>query len=163
VTELRRTKRRYAHELYPHPKDGEVRPLEVDVPYLYARAIGLDVGGTGWFSQEARPIAIYRTAEVVAARQQALVADALLQGLVGQDAWQWAMERADDEGGEHVWERATHYGVDTWAIKPYPCGPEPTQHTHWGPPDRHGFRVATPAPGPEAQCEDCTEPVPAGG
>ena len=36
----RRTKRRYAHELFPHPDECEVRPLAVEVPYLYARAIG---------------------------------------------------------------------------------------------------------------------------
>lgn len=33
------TKRKYAHELYPHPAEGEVRPLAVEVPYLYARAV----------------------------------------------------------------------------------------------------------------------------
>ena len=27
----RRTKRRYAHELYPHAEEGETRPLEVEV------------------------------------------------------------------------------------------------------------------------------------
>ena len=43
-----RTIRRYAHEIYPHPEEWEVRPLEADVPYLYAIAIGLDLNGTGW-------------------------------------------------------------------------------------------------------------------
>ena len=32
-----RTKRRYAHELYPHAGEYEVRPLAVEVPYLYAQ------------------------------------------------------------------------------------------------------------------------------
>jgi hypothetical protein len=29
----RRTKRRYAHELYPHGEEGGTRSLEVEVPY----------------------------------------------------------------------------------------------------------------------------------
>ena len=43
-----RTKRRYAHELYPHADDFERRPLETEVPYLYARAHGIDIYGTGY-------------------------------------------------------------------------------------------------------------------
>ena len=39
----RRTIRRYAHEMYPHAEEGETRALAVEVPYLYARAVGLDV------------------------------------------------------------------------------------------------------------------------
>ena len=46
----RRTIRRYAHELYPHPNEYEVRALEVEVPYLYARFIGLNTFGTDWFA-----------------------------------------------------------------------------------------------------------------
>lgn len=52
----RRTKRRYAHELYPH-EEGTIRPLEVEVPYLYARALGLEIGGTSWLTVEPRSIA----------------------------------------------------------------------------------------------------------
>ena len=44
----RRTIRRYAHEMYPHAEEGETRALAVEVPYLYAKAVGLDVWGTGW-------------------------------------------------------------------------------------------------------------------
>ena len=46
----RRTKRRYAHELYPHADEFEVRKLAVEVPYLYARAIGFEIEGTGKIS-----------------------------------------------------------------------------------------------------------------
>lgn len=42
------TIRKYAHELYPHAAEGEVRPLAVEVPYLYARMVGLSPFDTGW-------------------------------------------------------------------------------------------------------------------
>lgn len=51
-TPARRTKRRYAHELYPHAEEWETPLLEVEVPYPYARAIGFDVLETGWFDAE---------------------------------------------------------------------------------------------------------------
>ena len=35
----RRTKRRYAFELFPHADEGEVRPLSIDVPYLYGAVV----------------------------------------------------------------------------------------------------------------------------
>lgn len=102
-----RTKRRYAHELYPHPEnEWETRPLEVEVPYLYAQAIGWNVWGTGWFDlfpgayEKGTPehklsvqCSGYRTMLLIAHRQRALQADALLQGLTGQEAWEWAEER----------------------------------------------------------------------
>lgn len=158
----RRTKRRYAHELYPHADEYEVRPLEVDVPYLYAIAIGHNVHGTSWFNfdtDEERRRAHDRTTALIAARQIALVADALLQGLVGDEAWEWAQERGWDETGEWIGERADVYGVDYTAIKPYPCGPEPDHHDHLGEPDSRGWRTVTRVPGKESECGDCTEPV----
>ena len=39
IQPVRRTIRRYAHEIYPHGNEGETRDLAVEVPYLYARAI----------------------------------------------------------------------------------------------------------------------------
>ena len=48
----RRTIRRYAHEIYPHAALDEIRPLAAEVPYLYARAIGLEVVGTGWVDED---------------------------------------------------------------------------------------------------------------
>lgn len=155
----RQTKRKYAHELYPHPSDDEVRPLTVDVPYLYARAIGFEVRGTGWFDVEPRSEAGERTMYLIEARYLALVADALLQGLTGDEAWTWATERANDETGEWIGNRSEVYGVDYYAIKPYPCGPEPEHHDHLGPEDRRGFRLVTRVQGKESECEECTEPV----
>lgn len=158
----RRTKRRYAHELYPHPEEGEVRALAVDVPYLFARAVGLDVWGTGWFDLregDGRMLSVERTLNVLAARETALIADALLQGLAGDEAWTWMQERMD-ESGEWAYERATHYGVPIDQIKPYPCGPEPDHHDHHDEPDAHGWRTVHRTDGKESECPDCTEDAP---
>jgi hypothetical protein len=164
-----KTKRKYAHELYPHPEEAEVRPLEVEVPYLYAQAVAFNVWGTGWFdafpgghekgSTEyvvAAQMTTGRTLLLIAHRQRALLADALLQGLSGQEAWEWAESRVD-ESGEWACERAEHYGVDIQAIKPYPCGPEPDHHDHFGEPDARGWREVTRTPGKESDCAECCE------
>lgn len=164
-----RTKRRYAHELYPHPDEDEIRTLAVEVPYLFARALGLDVHGTGWFVRPERGTDAYkahvrestdRTMLMIAAGQRALIADALLQGMAGQDAWQWAEERCgSDTLGEWLWERAVHYGVDPDVIKPYPCGPEPDHHDHYEPINGSTSRRVIRAAGREADCADCCEPL----
>ena len=157
----RRTIRRYAHELYPHAEEGETRALAVDVPYLYARAIGLDVWGTGWHDDKTdsgRERAIDRHIQLSAARHMALVADALLQGMAGQEAWEWADQRAWDETGEWVYVRAMHYGVPVEHIKPYPCGPEPDHHDHMeSTGDVMGYGVVTRIDCPESACPTCTE------
>lgn len=157
-----RTKRRYAHELYPHPEEGQVRPLAVDVPYLYALAVGYEVRGTSWFDISDpgdRRRDADRTMALLRQRELALVADAILQGLTGDEAWQWAQERADDESGEWVAERAEVYGVPYDAIKPYPCGPEPDYHDHLGERDARGWTEVFRAEGKESECEACTELV----
>lgn len=158
----RRTKRRYAHELYPHPADdGTTQPLEEAVPYLYARAQGLEVNDTGWFDAPLKE-SMDRTHHLIAARQIAFLADALHQGLTGQEGWEWADQRAGEESGEWVWERAVHYGVNPDQIKPYPCGPEPDRHEHVGPQEIGGRvvqNIVTMVDGPEDACDDCTEPV----
>ena len=159
----RRTIRRYAHELYPHAEEGETRALAVDVPYLYARAIGLDVWGTGWCDDKTdagRERAINRVTQLLAARHMALVADALLRGMAGQEAWEWADQRARDETGEWAYERAMHYGVPVERIKPYPCGAEPDRHDHMASTgDVMGVGVITQIDCPESACPTCTEPT----
>ena len=154
----RRTKRRYAHELYPHAADGEIRPLSVEVPYLYSRAIGFEVGGTGWFGISGRDGAD-RIIQLIEVRKIAFMADAMLQGLTGDEAWTWAEERASDESGEWVGERAEHYGVPYNDIKPYSCGPEPDRHTHLGEPNARGWRPVVYVAGKESECDECTEPI----
>lgn len=162
-TATRRTKRRYAHELYPHAEEGETRSLAVEVPYLYARAAGLEVGGTSWFEMtegDACRLAWERMVRLVDARRSALVADALLQGMTGDEAWRWADERGWDESGEWVYERAAHYGVPVEQIKPYSCGPDPEEHAHYGEPDAHGWRTVHRTVGKESECPECTEDAP---
>lgn len=153
----RRTKRRYAHELYPHGEEFEVRPLEVEVPYLYARAIGFDVQGTSWFEDRGRT-AVDRTNQLLDSRHIALMADAMHQGLTGQDAWAWAETRMD-ESGEWVYQRAAHYGVKPELIKPYAHGPEPDHHDHDEPIEGSKWTSVTRIQGKESECLACTEPI----
>jgi len=152
-----KTKRKYAHELYPHPAEGEVRPLAVEVPYLYARAIGLDVTGTSWTDVAPAEMSA-RINRMIDARRIALLADALSEGLAGWAAWEWATSRANDESGGWTYERAVHHGVDPEAIKPYPCGPEPDHHDHLGEADARGWRTVNRVDGKESECADCCEP-----
>ncbi|WP_230670975.1 hypothetical protein [Rathayibacter sp. Leaf248] len=157
----RRTKRRYAHELYPHAEEGQIRPLAEEVPYLYARAQGFEVEGTGWFDYKtpaASARSVARTSELILSRHVAFLADALAQGMAGDEAWAWAVGHAAEESGELVWERAEVYGVDPELIKPYPCGPEPESHYHFDP-ARPGTRYVVRAGMPESKCEQCTEPI----
>lgn len=161
MTEYRRIIRRYAHELFPPPEEREVRPLMVEVPYLYARAIGLDTWDTGWSAapwetnEWANTAALHRIQLRNDTRLQALLADALLQGMAGDEAWAWATQRAWDHDGTWIHARATHYGIDPGRIKPYPCGPEPDSHDHVDP----LTRIVTRVDGRESECPDCTEPT----
>lgn len=153
----RRTKRRYAHELYPHAEEFETRNLADEVPYLYARAIGFSVRGTGWFALPPKE-SVARTEEKINAEHIALLADAMHQGLTGQEAWAWVDQRLWTYG-DAVYDRAVHYGVPVEQIKPYPCGPTPAHHDHVSAPDARGWQIVTDAPGPEEECQDCTEEV----
>ena len=159
--EERRTKRRYAHELFPHPVEFEVRKLEEEVPYLYARAFGLLPEGTGWSRAEPQERDA-RADEWQRARHLAHLADALLQGRTGQSAWNWATERTEAQTDMYLLGRASHYGVDPDKIRPYPCGPAPDHHDHLEPhPLYENLQLVHRIPGTEDDCPDCTEPVPA--
>lgn len=166
------TKRKYAHELYPHPEEYEVLPLHKVVPYLYSRAVGFEVWGTDWFDlwrpeheaedpERARltnRLTVARTGELIHARSAALHADALLQGLKGQEAWEWAESRMD-ESGECVYERAVHYGVPVHRIKPYPVLDEPDHHSHYSDMETRSG-VITRIDCKESECPDCCDPDP---
>ncbi|MGN7191082.1 MULTISPECIES: hypothetical protein [unclassified Curtobacterium] len=76
---VRRTKRRYAHELHPAGDGREVRPLAVEVPRLYARALGTEVLGTSWRDgdEDAVRRRSDRLLQLLDARRIAFLADAL--------------------------------------------------------------------------------------
>jgi hypothetical protein len=161
MTAARRTKRRYAHELYPDPSGMHTAaPLEQEVPHLYARAIGMQTWDTSWSTVDPQ-LRVARTVDLVNARMIAALAEAMLLGLTGDEAYAWAYSLASDESGECVFDAAQARGIDVHAIKPYPCGDEPDTHSHWGEPDRHGARWSTTVAGRESECIDCTEEVPA--
>ena len=111
------TDRRYAHAHYPHAAENETRPLAVEVPYLYARAIGMELD-EDWVSAFPNLIK-YRGMILHSARREALLADALLQGLTGDAAWEWADRHYHDHAGAVVRARALHYGVPVDEIQPY--------------------------------------------
>lgn len=165
TTEERRTKRRYAHELFPHAEEGKARRLEVEVPYRIARAIGFDPQGTSWFdmdTKEQRARTVERTMQHINESRLAMLAIALHKGLTGDDAWRWADEGMGDGEMWRIYESAPEYGVDIYAIKPYPCGPEPDHHDHLSEPHRrHGFeaRTVTRVEGKESDCAECTAPL----
>jgi len=160
----RRTKRRYAHELYPSAEEYETRPLAVEVPTLYAHALGLEVHGTDWYdltrTKTELRLSGLRVLQLVNTRKIAFLADALLQGMTGDNAWEWASENSWEESGEIVYDRAVHYGVNPDQIKPYPVLAERQKHEHWSPRDKNGISYLIEiVVGPESECERCTEPV----
>jgi len=169
-TEKRRTKRRYASEIYPHAGEWELRPLSVEVPHRYAEMVGTATWGTGWFdlastypkgspeASIAAQLTIGRIIHHLLSAEVASLADALSQGLTGDEAWSWAMSRVTDDM-ELAYERAAHYGIPFEQIKPYPCGPEPDRHDHRGDPAPGGGRYVTQVDGKESECPDCTEPA----
>lgn len=130
----RRTKRRYAHEIYPHAEEWQVRPLALEVPYLLAMAVGASVFGTGWMEDPAR--GRHRVAEAMARIEIALLADALHQGMTGDEAWSWVACGGDGQAQhELAFERACHYGVRSTSSSPTPAGPSPSTTTTWPPPE----------------------------
>lgn len=156
----RRTIRRYAHELYPHADEWEVRPLSVEVPYLLARAVGLSVFGTSWTIDSEQ--ACGRIETLIQAIEIALLADALHQGMTGDEAWEWVACGGDGQAQhETAFERAAHYGVPVARIKPYPCGPERGHHDHMSTTgDVTGIGLVTRIDCPESECKTCTEEWP---
>lgn len=155
--DARRTKRRYAHELYPHADEWETRPLDVEVPYRLARAAGFRLDGSGWSTADpARAMA--RTMEYLNEALIALLAVALHEGLSGDEAWQWVDVRLHEEIWQ-LWESCEKYGVPFDRIKPYPCGDEPDHHDHLSPRDARGSATVTRVNGKESECEECTEPI----
>jgi hypothetical protein len=152
----RRTIRRYAHELYPYPDEGEIRPLSVEVPYLYARMVGRAVWGTGWSNAPTEEVG-YRLAALTEAARTALLADALAQGMTGDEAWEWVTSYVTDDL-ECAYDRAVAHGVDPLAIKPYPCGPTPDHHWHRA--KVGGLWSSVRVSGAEDDCEVCTEEEP---
>jgi hypothetical protein len=112
--------KKYAHEIEPHPEEGEAVPLDRLVRYHYAQAqawhlafaeaISGDIG-TAEFDF---PLSRY-----LGHSHLAFLHDALLQGLSGQEAADWASVRHHSESAELVWERGVAYGLNPDAIRPY--------------------------------------------
>lgn len=152
------TKRKYAHELYPHADEWVTRPLDVEAKYRIARAIGFTVEGTGWFNAEPM-VTGERTMAMLNETRIALLAVALHKQMTGDEAWKWVDESLHEEMWR-LYESAEEYDVKPDDIKPYPCGPEPDHHDHMDEPDARGWRTVHRIQGKESECDECTEEVP---
>lgn len=108
----------YAHEIVPHPEEGEAVELAVLVRYHYAQALA-------WHLAFADAIATDLTAidfplsQYLRHAHLAFLHDALSQELGGQQAADWASVRTHSESAELVWERAVKNGLDPEHVKPY--------------------------------------------
>lgn len=108
------TEAKYAHQVIPHPDEGEKAPLETLVRYHYAQAEGWigafsDAINAGDYGIKGADFAL---ASFMGHMHRALLFDALAQGLSGQAVADWAGERNHSEAAEWIWERAAVYGLD---------------------------------------------------
>lgn len=100
----------FAHELYPPFKAGEHPPLSAQVPWLYARAVGLSSGG--WQGKA-------RMRQRQDAAFVAILADMRLRGVDERDALRWASDFSTAKRQEFVRLRAKAYGVPVEQIRTY--------------------------------------------
>lgn len=111
---------KYAHEIVPHPDEGESRPLGTVVRYHYAQALAWHLA----FAEVIRvgelgPRLDFALSQYLSHTHLAFLHDALAQGLADQGAADWAAVRIHPESPELVWERAVHYGLDPDEIRAY--------------------------------------------
>ena len=118
--------RHYAHEKYPHPKEGEAKPLAYLVRYHYAQAQAWHLAFADVIDDPGPRLDVALSQYMGHART-AFLLDALAQGMCGQEAADWASERNHSESAELVWERADFYGVGPDEIKPYKIRPYSTK------------------------------------
>lgn len=114
--------KQFAHKIVPHPEEAEQRPLAVTVRYHYAQAIGWHLAfaesirdGIGSWGAEVD----FALSSYLGHAHLAFLHDALAQGLVGQEASDWAAGRNHSESAELIWERSAKYDVDPDLIRAY--------------------------------------------
>lgn len=112
------TEKKYAHEIEPHPEEGETVRLDRLVRYHYAQAQAWHLAFAESLNERG-PAFDFPLSQYLGHSHLAFLHDALLQGLSGQEAADWASVRHHSESAELVWERADFYGLDPDAIKPY--------------------------------------------
>lgn len=106
---------KYAHEIVPHPEEGEVVDLPILVRYHYTQAQAWHLS----FAESINGDFDFPLSQYLGHAHLAFLHDALLQGLSGQEAADWASVRHHSESAELVWERADHYGINPDQIRPY--------------------------------------------
>lgn len=111
---------RYAHQIEPHPSEGETLLLDRLVRYHYAQALAWHLSFAETIAETIDgPRMDYALAQYLGHSHLALLHDALAQGLTGQEAADWASRRHHSESVEIAWERAAHYGLNPDEIRPY--------------------------------------------
>ncbi|AIY17762.1 hypothetical protein GUY44_07040 [Pimelobacter simplex] len=111
---------RYAHEIEPHPGEGETVPLDRLVRYHYAQAQAWHLAFAEVVGdQEVGARLDFALGQFLGHARSAFLLDALAQGLAGQEAADWASVRNHSESAEIVWERAVHYGLNPDEIRSY--------------------------------------------
>lgn len=115
---IKSTPLQYAHQIVPHPEDGEAAPLTELVRYHYAQAIA-------WHLAFAEAVAAdpggidFPLSQYIGHAHLALLHDALAQGLIGQESADWASTRNDSESCEWIWERGVACGLNPDEIRAY--------------------------------------------
>ena len=108
----------YAHELVPHPDEGETKPLDYLARYHYAQAQAWHLAFADVIDDPG-PRLDFALGQYLRHAHLALLHDALAQGMGGQEAADWASQRNHSESAEWIWERGVAYGLDPDQIRPY--------------------------------------------
>lgn len=112
------SEKKYAHEIIPHPEEGEAKPLDYLVRYHYAQAQGWHLAFAEVLD-EPGPRFDLALSQYLHHAHLGFLHDALHQGWAGQAAVDWVADRNHSESAEWVWERAIECGLSPDEIKPY--------------------------------------------
>ena len=110
---------KFAHEIVPHPAEGETRPYWITVRYHYAQAIAWHYAFAARIGETWTAESDFALSQYVGHSHLALLYDALSQGRDGQEAADWVAYRTGSESPEFIWERALSHGIDPETIRPY--------------------------------------------
>lgn len=110
---------KYAHDIEPHPEEGEAVPLETLARYHYAQAQAWHLAFADAIGTDGMPAADFPLSQYLGHSHRALIFDALAQGLNGQEVANWSSTRNHSESAEWIWERGVVYGLNPEEIRPY--------------------------------------------
>ena len=112
------TEKKYAHEIMPHPEEGEAKPLDYLVRYHYAQAMAWHLTFADVLDSPG-PRFDLALSQYLHHAHLGFLHDALRQGMDGQEAVGWVADRNHSESVEWVWERAVACDLNPDEIKAY--------------------------------------------